>query len=207
MVLAWGGLSLLNLLVFTPLDLARPFHAPEIQVFGLLEPGTYEFDAEGKMVNVPEPPEPRNGIVEIDGVLYYYVDDEAVHAGLIEIDGEIYYAGSGGKLAVSETRYVNENWTNGLMDPGTYEFGPDGRLMEPEVGRNGIVEVNGVLYYYVDGVATHAGLVRIGDDYYYAATGGKLAVNTTRYINKDWANGLLPVGTYSFGADGKMILN
>ena len=49
--------------------------------------------------------------------------------------------------------------------------------------------------------------LRIGDDYYYAATGGKLAVNTTRYINKDWANGLLPVGTYSFGADGKMILN
>ena len=37
---AWVGLSLVNRLVFTPLDLARPFHAPEIQVFGML--GSFE---------------------------------------------------------------------------------------------------------------------------------------------------------------------
>ena len=36
----WIGLSLLNRLVFTPLDLARMYHAPEIQVFGML--GSFE---------------------------------------------------------------------------------------------------------------------------------------------------------------------
>ncbi len=35
-VFIWGGLSLLNLLVFTPLDIARLYHGPEIHVFGLL---------------------------------------------------------------------------------------------------------------------------------------------------------------------------
>ena len=35
-VLIWGGMSLINLLVFTRLDLARPFHGPEIHIFGLL---------------------------------------------------------------------------------------------------------------------------------------------------------------------------
>ena len=36
----WVGLGLLNRLVFTPLDLARMYHAPEIQVFGML--GAFE---------------------------------------------------------------------------------------------------------------------------------------------------------------------
>ena len=36
----WIGLGLLNRLVFTPLDLARMYHAPEIQVFGML--GAFE---------------------------------------------------------------------------------------------------------------------------------------------------------------------
>ncbi|MBR5367025.1 MAG: hypothetical protein IK132_12345 [Clostridia bacterium] len=35
-VLIWGSVNLINLLVFTPLDLVRLFHAPEINVFGML---------------------------------------------------------------------------------------------------------------------------------------------------------------------------
>ena len=35
-VFIWTGLTLLNWLVFTPLDLARMYHSPEIQVFSLL---------------------------------------------------------------------------------------------------------------------------------------------------------------------------
>ena len=45
---AWIGLSLLNRLVFTPLDLARPFHAPEIQVFGML--GSFEVCIRNRMI-------------------------------------------------------------------------------------------------------------------------------------------------------------
>ena len=39
-VLFWGGLSLINRLIFMPLDLVRMFHAPEINVFGML--GSFE---------------------------------------------------------------------------------------------------------------------------------------------------------------------
>ena len=35
-VVIWGGMSLINWLVFTPLDLARLYHSPEINVFGML---------------------------------------------------------------------------------------------------------------------------------------------------------------------------
>ena len=35
-VCIWGGMSLLNGLVFTPLDLVRMYHSPEINIFGLL---------------------------------------------------------------------------------------------------------------------------------------------------------------------------
>ena len=44
----WTGLSLLNRLVFTPLDLARPFHAPEIQVFGML--GSFEVCIRNRLI-------------------------------------------------------------------------------------------------------------------------------------------------------------
>ena len=44
----WIGLSLLNQLVFTPLDLARPYHAPEIQVFGML--GSFEVCIRNRLI-------------------------------------------------------------------------------------------------------------------------------------------------------------
>ncbi|MBO6041526.1 MAG: hypothetical protein J6P58_09955, partial [Oscillospiraceae bacterium] len=44
----WVGLSLLNRLVFTPLDLARLYHAPEIQVFGML--GSFEVCIRNRLI-------------------------------------------------------------------------------------------------------------------------------------------------------------
>ncbi|MBQ3706639.1 MAG: hypothetical protein II889_01905 [Clostridia bacterium] len=35
-ILLWGGMNLINWLVFTPLDLVRMYHAPEINIFGML---------------------------------------------------------------------------------------------------------------------------------------------------------------------------
>ena len=148
-------------------------------------------------------------VVACTNGLIYAVDGVPTHAGLVEIDGDYYYAATGGKCAVSTSRYINKDWTNGLFPAGNYEFGADGKMIipEPEEAKNGIVEVDGVLYYFVDDIATHAGLVEIDGDYYYAATGGKCAVSTSRYINKDWTNGLFPAGIYEFGADGKMIID
>ncbi len=47
-VAAWAGLSLLNRLVFTPLDLARMYHAPEIHVFAML--GLFEVCIRNRLI-------------------------------------------------------------------------------------------------------------------------------------------------------------
>ncbi len=44
----WGGLSLINAMIFTPMDLARPYHGPEITVFGLL--GLFEVCIRNRLI-------------------------------------------------------------------------------------------------------------------------------------------------------------
>ena len=151
--------------------------------------------------------EPGEYIVRCTNGLYYVVDGVVAHAGLIKIGDYYYYAATGGVIVTSTTRYINSVWVNGLMPAGTYEFDAEGKMIiETEDPKNGIVEVNGQLYYFVDNVAMHAGLIKIGDYYYYAATGGVIVTSTTRYINSVWVNGLMPAGTYEFDAEGKMII-
>jgi len=62
-----------------------------------------------------------------------------------------------------------------------------------------------VLYYYVDGRAGREyGLLKIDGDYYFVLMEGNVVVNQTYYA---WATSCdLPEGKYTFGADGKMIL-
>ena len=73
---------------------------------------------------------------------------------------------------------------------------------EPEV-KNGIVEEDGKLWWYVEGVKTYGGLMLIDGDYYYARTSGEILTNRTYWITK--TNDLLPADSYTFGADGKMV--
>jgi glucan-binding YG repeat protein len=95
-----------------------------------------------------------------------------------------------------------------MIDPPTTvepEPDPDPSEPEPEV-KNGIVEENGSLYYYVDGVLTRAGLIQIDGDYYYVKTSsGEVVHGRTYWITV--TNGLLPSGQYAFADDGKMILS
>ncbi len=155
---------------------------------GLLPVGTYEFDAEGKMLN---------GIVEKDGVLYYYENGKPKTKGLVEVNGAYYFAGgSNGEVTVSTEKYVWEG--NGLLPEANYEFGADGKMLD------GIVEKDGVLYYYVTGKPKQAGLLLIDGEYYFASgSKGELAVSVTKYVSQ--TNGLLPVGNYEFDGEGKML--
>ena len=100
------------------------------------------------------------------------------------------------------TRLVSAKWTNGLMPEGIYTFDAEGKMVMPEP-KNGLVDG----YYYVDGVPTHAGLVLIDGDYYYIDRTCQPVKNVTRLVSAKWTNGLLPAGTYTFGADGKMIMD
>ena len=103
--------------------------------------------------------------------------------------------------------YVSK--TNDLMKAGTYTFNEDGKMIveTDQSGEklNGIVkESDSVWYYYVDGVKTYAGLIKIGEDYYYVRTNGEVVHGQNYFVSK--ANGLMPNGTYTFDAEGRMTL-
>ena len=155
---------------------------------GYFPAGEYSFGADGKMYIY-------NGIV--DG--RYYVDGIGTNAGLIQVDGSYYFAGYGGKLIAGQSYWISN--TNGLLTAGTYRFDAQGKLiMTTEV-----VDENGTLYYYQDGMRTAgAGLIEFAGDYYYIGNGAIAATNEKLWITK--TNGYFPEGEYSFGADGKMYI-
>ena len=94
------------------------------------------------------------------------------------------------------------------MEAGTYEFDADGKMIieteeEPEV-LNGLVGD----YYYIDGVrvGSYYGLVEWNGNYYYIKDNAKIVKNVTITITAARTHGLVEAGTYSFDADGKMII-
>ena len=154
---------------------------------GLMAVGSYRFGADGKMLRT-------TGIV--DG--YYYKDGAKTAEGLVLIDGNYYYAGGGAKIVTNEIFWITK--TNNLLPVGTYRTDADGKfIMTTEV-----VNENGTLYYYKDGKRTgNAGLVEFNGDYYYIDGGAKAAIDQVVWVSK--TNDFVKVGSYKFGADGKMI--
>lgn len=190
--------------------------------------GLYTFGADGKLLenddsqepdqpDTPDVPEVKNGLVNENGIIYYYVNGTRGYcAGLVLIDGAYYYVRSNAQVAIGEYWITN---TNGYMNQGKYFFDADGKMVnapsvepdqpeDPEV-KDGIVEENGVLYYYKDGkLANCAGLVMLTDEqgntfYIYVRTSGALA--TGKYWPTN-TNGYLPVREYDFGTDGRLYL-
>ena len=181
----------------------------------LMPEGSYTFADDGKMI-IPEEPEVKNGIVEENGSLYYYVDGKLTYAGLIKIDGGYYYVRGTGEAVHGRSYWITK--TNGLLPQGSYTFDENGKMVnppvtepdpdpiepEPEV-KNGIVAENGSLYYYENGVLTYAGLIRIDGDYYYVRGTGEVVHGRNYWITK--TNDLLPQGSYTFADDGKMVIH
>lgn len=154
--------------------------------------GYYTFDADGKMVI-------KNGLVEENGDLYYYVDGAKTAAGLIKWEGNYYYIASNLKAVKNAKHYVFADKANGLKSAGWYWFNADGTMY-----LEGIREENGTKYYYKDGVKNYAGLIEISGDYYYVKSDCSVVCNRSYYVTK--SNGLMPSATYTFGADGKMVI-
>ena len=154
--------------------------------------GYYTFDADGKMVI-------KNGLVDENGDLYYYVDGAKTAAGLIEWDGNYYYIASNLKAVKDAKHYVFADKANDLKSAGWYWFNADGTMY-----LEGIREENGTKYYYKDGVKNYAGLIEISGDYYYVKSDCSVVCNRSYYVTK--SNGLMPSATYTFGADGKMVI-
>jgi hypothetical protein len=84
-------------------------------------------------------------------------------------------------------------------------------MLNPEMVedlKNGIVEENGVLYYYENGTIVYgAGLVKLTDEtgtfYIYVRSNGALA--TGKYWPTN-TNDLLPIAEYDFGTDGRLYI-
>ena len=167
----------------------------------------YHFDENGKMVIEKEPePEVKNGLVKENGELYYYVEGVKTHAGLILVNGSYYYINSSCKAVRNCDYYVSN--TNGLMARAYYHFDENGKMVieeepEPEV-KNGLVKENGELYYYVEGVKTHAGLILVNGSYYYINSSCKAVRNCDYYVSN--TNGLMARAYYHFDENGKMVI-
>ena len=154
--------------------------------------GYYTFDADGKMVI-------KSGLVEENGDLYYYVDGAKTTAGLIKWDGNYYYIASNLKAVKDAKHYVFADKANGLKSAGWYWFNADGTMF-----LEGIREENGTKYYYKDGVKNYAGLIEISGEYYYVKSDCSVVCDRSYYVTK--SNGLMPSATYTFNADGKMVI-
>ena len=157
--------------------------------------GNYTFDETGAMI----PEDIKNGIYEENGSLFYYVDGSRSYAGLIEIDGNLYYVRSNGELAHGQTYWTTK--TNGLKAAGRYYFDETGKLCEEL--KNGLIEENGGLYYYVDGKLNYAGLIEINGAYYYIRSNGQAVTNQTYWITK--TNGLKEAARYAFDENGMLV--
>ena len=126
----------------------------------------------------------------------------------VELDGKTYYFGTDSYLYTG-IRFVKDN-------PDTpaywYDFGEDGATDKSVSVADGLYEVNGD-HYIVKNGQTQSGIHLIDGAYYYGGLGsgfvrnGYIAKNETRSVGSAQTNGLIPSGIYTFGADGKMVIN
>ncbi len=166
---------------------------------GFFTPGKYTFGPDGKM------DAPFTGIMNVDGVDYYYLNGQiGKNAGVVKVDDAYYFVYYSGKIAKGSTLHITADKTNGHFDTGWYDVAADGKISDPNF--TGIKTVDGIDYYYRKGkIGKNAGAVQIGDDYYFVYYSGKIAKGSTLNITADKTNGHFAAGWYVFEADGKMI--
>ncbi len=130
---------------------------------------------------------------------FYYENNVIMYGkGLVKVDGDYYYINMSGKAFVGSVGVTAEK-TNGLMAPGKYTFGVDGKMVILNGFKNGFYYENNVIMY-------GKGTVKVEGDIYYINKSGKAYVGMVS-ITAEKANGILTPGKYEFGADGKLVLD
>lgn len=150
---------------------------------------------------------PYNGYFYIDGVkqtTYKLVKSSA---------GDFYFIDSGHRIAVDKRIYLSAKFVEGhTYDDGTpltegyYEFDAEGKM----VIKNGPIDG----YFYVNNVRqTNYKLVNYEGAFYFIDAGHKLAVDKSVYLTASFVNGHtyadgtpIAEGTYTFDAEGKMVI-
>ncbi len=168
---------------------------PAEKTNGKLPEWGYYFDENGVIIRDGDVQ--LNGIVEEEGVKYYYIDGIRVHMGMFQIGSDWYYVRSNGQLIVDGGYYCSRMWDTGFAD-GTYYFDADGKMLA-----DGIHVEEDATWYYQGGKRAYVGLIEISGSYYYVKTSGEVICGRTYWITK--TNGMMPQAAYTFDADGKMV--
>ena len=157
---------------------------------------TFEFNETGKLLS-GEWYNTSKGSRYYYGPTYYVGANGA--ARWYEIDGKNYCFGLDG-YCYKGIRFVDDS---NVAVYTWYDFGTDGAMIS-KFDYTGAYEYNGRMYYMENGVSA-VGMYEHNGAYYYGGASDYFAAirNTTRFC--DINRGLLPIGTYTFGADGKMV--
>ncbi len=156
----------------------------------------YEFTDEGVKIGLAS-----DGMYWHEGELFYVVDGLANQTGLVYYEGNYYYLTWKSSVNRNTTLWVTE--LNGLdFKSGKYRIDGNGHvLLDTAV----VLESDGKYHYYKNGAHAYGGgLVCVDDAYYYIQGDGTAATNAEIKVTN--TNGLMPKGTYTFGADGRMII-
>ena len=158
----------------------------------------------------------KNGLCVDGSDTYWIMNGQNVDfPGLIRINVgtddkphyHYYYFAEDGKAVKDGTYKVNKN--NGLPLPEfNYDFDADGVIVHDEdTSKNGICDGDGSKFYYVDGIKSGVGLIKVGDSYYYAKTSTAEIVRDRTYWISNTNDLSIDPGMYHFDSDGRMILN
>jgi len=162
---------------------------------GLMETKTYLFNECGIM-------DIRDGIVEENGSLYFYVDGVlAKGKGLVKIDENYYYVRSSGEV-VNNSDYWITNTNEYDIVAKIYTFDENGVMIEPESKE---ADLTGVVdgYYFINGEIQYGvGPIIWEGNIYYVRSNGMVA--TGKYWTTT-SNEILPSGRYTFDETGKLI--
>ena len=159
---------------------------------GLTTTGTHYFAEDGHMYH--------NEFVEIDGVRRYMINGAFMTTGMFEHEGSLYFADWSGEILTGKI-YVDSASSNGLTSTGWHYCDETGRMYDEE-----FAELDGNLYYMVDGTIAKLGVFEYGGNLYYSDTwSGIVSRDTKTYITTDATNDLIIYGWHEFDANGVMI--
>ena len=130
----------------------------------------------------------------VDG--YCYTNGQYSATGLTKVGNEYYYV-EAGKI-ITDRKYYASKTNCDLPAKEYYYFDTDGTFKE------GVYTETDGVFYYESGKRVYAGLIEFEGNFYYAESGGKIAVNKSFTAKK--TNCVLPINReYKSGPDGKIV--
>ena len=146
----------------------------------------------------------KNGIFftnNADGDIYYISGGHLLVAGLVNYNGDFYYFPSKFKALRNSSRYIDEAGAHGYVEPGTYYFGDDCKMLTNK--KNGPNEDG---FFYINDVRQNAyQLIKWEGNYYFIYDAHKYAKNVKLYLSEQFTNGTdLAPGYYTFDSTGKI---